>query len=325
MLHARLLGWIVLALDAPATSGVQLPAAVDGTLTNYSGGPNLCPTFAYLRIQKTGSTSLGQKILPTLAKKHGQKYVSHDHLEYNGANKAAEGCVVTTLRDPVERFLSEFTMARWAAREDSAALYSDQWDWHLKDFPVLLGMQTKRSIEDAFLDFLHSPHNPARNRQALYLLGFDRVACRLTCCGICEPGLPGQVHGGYPAHAYDWDRDHDALLARAKSHLLSLRAYSVTDCLAASMKPVGLALGWDPEESERMVSSVQFRQQNKTKVFGNMTAFFDTRGLASGGSTSWLTRINKDLESQIRKVNRVDDELLKFAKQQLWERHGIQC
>lgn len=331
-MHLCLLGWIILILSAPATKGVQVYAAPEVLRQNYSGGPNLCPTFAYLRIQKTGSTTLGQEIMPKLAKKYGQRHISHDHLEFNGANKAAHGCVVTTLRDPVERFLSEFTMARWAAREDSTALYSDQWDWYMKDFPFLMTVQLKHSIEDAFFDFLHSPSNPARNRQALYLLGFKRVACRLTCCGICESGPPGRKYGGYPAHMYNWDRDHDELLARAKNHLMSLRAYSITDCYADSMKAIGLALGWDPEVSKQMAISVHDRRQNKTKIFGNMTTFFNTaalehdnRPLQVYGGTSWLHNINRNIEAQIREKNRVDDELLKFAKQQLWERHGIKC
>ena len=61
---------------------------------------------------------------------------------------------------------------------------------------------------------------PRGNRQTLYLLGFQRVACNSTRCGgnacICNASQPG-----YPAITYDWDNDGTGLLESAKAHLRS--------------------------------------------------------------------------------------------------------
>lgn len=293
-------------------------------LTNDFGSATSCPRIAFLKIQKTGSSVLGDAIMPNLAKLYGQTSIGEHHFEFNHVNKAAPGCVFTMLRDPVERFFSEFTMLRSKSKlEGPGELTQDQWDWHANDLMELRSVQALKPISLAITAYLLSPNNPSRNRQALYLLGFDRVACRDTCCGVCSNHTFNGKKGGYPAHRYNWDRDHGELLARAKRNLLSLRAYGITECFPESMKVIGSALGWNPAITELLGSVIHLRKQDKSNLAKDLLGFDSVSAFHS--NSSWRHFVPSDLEAQVRKVNRVDNELVQFARQQFWERQGARC
>ena len=89
------------------------------------GPKQKCGQIVFIRIQKTGSTTFGEQVLPKMAHLYGQQYNSWSHLDFGGFRalarhyeKLAESdttigptCAVTWLRrNPVECFLSEFTM-----------------------------------------------------------------------------------------------------------------------------------------------------------------------------------------------------------------------
>merc|ERR1712232_747165 len=140
---------------------------------------------------------------------------------------------------------SEWGMLKSQVQQESLTLFQDQWDFHEKDLSWLRHLQADSNADDnaTMYEYLQSPRSPARNRQARYLLGFTRVCCR-GGIGLCEANEPC----GYPAFAYDWDRDHDKLLAQAKKHLSELRFFGLADCYMESMKFLPQASGWDPQE-----------------------------------------------------------------------------
>merc|ERR1719464_115679 len=71
---------------------------------------------------------------------------------------------------------------------DGEVLQQDQWDLPAKDLPWL--RETMGAAFEAGLkQYLETPANPALNRQARYLVGFERVPCEeQRCCGICSRG-----------------------------------------------------------------------------------------------------------------------------------------
>merc|ERR1719183_1188721 len=106
-----------------------------------------------------------------------------------------------------------------------------------------------------------------RNRQSLYLLGFDRVRCH-PLVGLdhaeCSDARPSFDHpegfSPVPATAYDWDSHFDALLARAKENFSRLAAFGFTECLEDSVVRMAPALHWE----ESFVRSV-VRKKNEAR------------------------------------------------------------
>merc|ERR1719373_1223267 len=135
-------------------------------------------------------------------------------------------------------------------KENSATLELDEWDFHTDDLPWV-GQMKSRPVADELQEYLSYPGNPTFNRQALYLLGFERVACSDRCCGICSRGDPGNS-----AREYDWHGRYDELLAKGKEALRSLRAFTVAECFPESMRAVAMSVGWNPDEAEAMASDV---------------------------------------------------------------------
>merc|ERR1719387_826510 len=96
------------------------------------------------------------------------------------ANRGAgAGCVVDFLRDPVERTISEFMFARAGnlADDPRSLMVQDQWDIHDHDMRNLTAIVRDKSLPEAWKRWIEYPHNPARNRQTMYLLGFERISC----------------------------------------------------------------------------------------------------------------------------------------------------
>merc|ERR1719464_2593360 len=151
----------------------------------------VCDKIAYIRPQRTGGSTLGDVIMPKMTSVNNQTQINTYHMEYRWAMATAPNCMVASLRDPVERFLSEYSMLK----DDSGAVEQDEWDFHAKEVPWLSDMKSLK-LADSYNEYMSSPANPAFNRQARYLLGFERVQCSERCCGICSHGEPG-----YPAYA----------------------------------------------------------------------------------------------------------------------------
>lgn len=280
-----------------------------------------------MRIQKTGSTTFGESIIPKMTAKHHQTGRGRFHMEYRGATAQPRACAVTVLRDPVERFMSEFAFARG---HEGFLMTQDQWDFADEDLPWLKQVQKMPNDTAALLEYLRSPRNPTRNRQALYLLGFDRVNCDRQCCGLCS-----RTHPGHPAHAYDWDKDHDVLLARAKEHLLGLRAFGVLDCYVDSVKVIAGELGWEPEEAADMAGKIHRRKQDKRRLLAGLlstsvsrvSAARHTAMLLNAGSAAglWRSALDPALRAEIDGLNRLDIELVDFARRQLYDRYKVNC
>ncbi|CAK0839848.1 unnamed protein product [Prorocentrum cordatum] len=297
---------------APPAQQVQLPER------------GLCEDVSFLRIQKTGSTSFGDAIINKMCKDSGMFHRAFWHMDYNIATQSSAGCVVTFLRDPVDRFISEFAMMR--GPEQNYTYGQDQWDYHVLDQPRMRELMTKQPVEDALREFVDWPGNAGRNRQALYLLGFKRVACNRGCCGLCtleyrrpgsDPGwfpiqvperavsnTPKQGAGGYPARQYSWEADHDSLLATTQANLLSLRAFGMTHCYEESLEVIAREVGWDPEKALRLAKG--------SRAFRASTSR-EAKAIKAKG---------KELAGDIRRLNRLDDELVSWALEQFRQRYG---
>lgn len=323
-------------LNVGVSSGVSL-----ASLDDQSGlrpGHKRCEIISYIRIQKTGGSTLGEHIMPAMGRAYHQRTRGTMHYEFRKAKEIAHDCMITMLRNPVERFMSEFAMSRGLGRWHQ---YEDQWDWHEQDLEELRSLHAIRNDSEALLAYLRAPSNPARNRQALYLLGFDRVRCNASRLppnsrrpashgtaglALCAEKPPY----GYPARAYDWDADHDALVARAKEQLLKTWTFGVADCFPHAIKAMARALHWDPEESYRMAVDVHTRDK---RVEMPATGTADTESIAPNSQMSssqgigdrWRDHIDQTVKEEIRNYNRVDEELVAFAKMKLYELHGLTC
>jgi len=231
------------------------------------------------------------------------------------------------LRDPVERFLSEFSMARGP---DKFHLDEWQWDWREKDLPRLheLQGQGKDGIHDggkAMVEYLNDPHNPTRNRQTLYLLGFDRIP------------------DGYPAKAYHWHKDRDKLLAQAKSHLVSLLGFGISDCYVDSIVALADRAGWNTKNALSLAKRIHSREQNREAalvqfILSSNHSFFASadkrpellQGEKGEAKHSWsrllrARHLDPKLEAAIREANSVDEELLAFARAEWYDRYRKRC
>mmetsp|Transcript_124101 Transcript_124101/g.386478 ORF Transcript_124101/g.386478 Transcript_124101/m.386478 type:complete len:141 (+) Transcript_124101:818-1240(+) len=118
------------------------------------------------------------------------------------------------------------------------------------------------------------------------------------------------------------------------------------------MRVIGEAFGWNGTAMDQIASVVHTRQSIKWDVMNDYykTAGAEPLSLLSGGhaerfaresargaqllrqwqgvdagSVLWRSFIHEDVAEEIRKVNRLDEELVAYARQLLYERHGIRC
>mmetsp|Transcript_59135 Transcript_59135/g.183424 ORF Transcript_59135/g.183424 Transcript_59135/m.183424 type:complete len:502 (+) Transcript_59135:32-1537(+) len=292
---------------------------------NASGGENVCKKVQLLAIQKTGTSTLYWHIIPDMTKRYQQIW-SMGHVNYwTVVDRGRADCAFTMLRDPVDRFLSEFTMARaWNGFE----LYGFEWDFHDDDLEWLRAIQKNPNVLEAMHEYLHSPKNPGRNRQTLYLLGFDRVpSCRQINRDSQTLQMCPEKERTYPARQYNWDENPDELLAIAKEHLLSLRAFGITDCYSESMRHIGAAMGWDPDATVEMAHNwhERFSQEDKRGLYLAWQPGFQKEYKWEEGVHTLTHFIDPELEEEIRRVNSLDVELVKFARQLLFERGLTSC
>lgn len=283
----------------------------------------VCDKIAHVRPQRTAGATLGEVIMPKMIAANNQSQINKYHMEMRWAKATAPNCMVASLRDPVERFMSEYSMFK----ENSGTLEMDEWDFHTNDMPWVRQMKS-RSLADGIEEYMSSPANPTFNRQARYLLGFERVACSERCCGICSHGNPG-----YPAYEYNFTANHEELLAKAKEALKSMRAFTIAECFPESMRAVALSVGWNPDEAEEMARQTKVGVRRNTAGLTDVSVGLGNTdllgriksGAAGGDSMPWSAVLPQGMAEKIREKNMVDAELLEYAKKLLFERHGITC
>merc|ERR1719379_1805087 len=132
-------------------------------------------------------------------------------------------------------------MLRSSNPVESNMLSEDQWDYTVEQLDLLNNIRTNPDEDKALLDFIYFPDSPSHNRQALYLLGYERVTCGgRDCCGICQKTNPD----AFPARVYNWDLNKDEVLETAKQHLKELLGFGITDCFEESIKAMAPKLDW---------------------------------------------------------------------------------
>jgi len=242
----------------------------------------------FLRIQKTGGTTFGERIASKFCGPESATCKWATHLDWATAIEDDwQGPVVTLLRDPVERTMSEFEFMRTA--DGNYSTRQAQWDF--RNFTWLNDVDTSPDGDAAFEEYLAGyPDNPSRNRQALYLLGFKKMVQNVP----------------YGEYTYDWDANHDSLVAQAKEHLEAMTAFGITDCFMASMSAFSQQLGWPEDEVLKLAKSVHARKSGKSRQ-------------------SWRSTLSQDVIDRIERLNDIDMELYSFAKQRFSQRFGQSC
>jgi len=241
------------------------------------------------------------------------------------------------LRDPVERKLSEFFML-WNIQQGPPQydnIAEEQWDVYGTDVAKLRVILQQSDVAKAFLDYLYFEANPSRNRQTMYLLGFNRVGCKDTLGCTAENESTGH---GYPGHQFDWDKDSEELLERAKTHLRELTAFGISDCFEDSVESIAREVGWDHDTIMTWIGeSNHWREQDpsiiekaaKLKASPSQELLepmeTDDTGLGETDHASWTSMVSKHVAKEIRTVNSVDVELLKYARELFQKNIGKEC
>eukprot|EP00415_Alexandrium_ostenfeldii_P004573 UN4573 len=198
-----------------------------------------------------------------------------------------------------------------------------QWDF-TDSLQWLKQVQVESSVERALGNFLEGHRQtPTRNRQALYLIGFDRDAVR----------RPGEL--------YDWDRNHTGLLELAKEHL-NQTLFGITDCYDTSLKVITEKLGWNTSKAVNLADHQRFRGKTDTRTHMSKTFWFTYSRLpdflnqtfANKTSTrfnhtrplnTWRGVMPPKLVNYIENWNSVDMELYEYALQLFKERYNKTC
>jgi hypothetical protein len=195
-----------------------------------------------LRIQKTGTTTFGDRIMNRQCAAHGIPCDVYWHIDWDWAAKLPyfkDRAIATWIRDPVERVFSEYQYVR-----NVGASQQVQWDYTPQQQKLV-------AKADTFEKFLNIPDNPASNRMTRYLLGFARprtVSCPRDCDPVWAQFLnkeelesPGsQIRVAKESGATD-----GTILMVAKQRLdKSIPLLGVTDCFDESLTLLGTQLGW---------------------------------------------------------------------------------
>lgn len=206
----------------------------------------------FLRIQKTGGSTFGEHILPHFCKAYTKKNCRGIlHEDWNIVEKAPR--IVTLLRDPVERTMSEFHFlkhAKWAF---------DQSQWDYGSVPKTAAQSLWKDIKDRNItSWLNSTMNPSVNRQTLYLAGF-KPPKRIPSLSTGEKVLLTK--------GIDWKKDGPELFERAKQHLASNKVvFGLADDYECSMKLFSNVFGWPADKVIARTRKLHVHRQNKTKL-----------------------------------------------------------
>eukprot|EP00746_Dinoflagellata_sp_MGD_P027559 gnl/MRDRNA2_/MRDRNA2_16505_c0_seq1.p1 gnl/MRDRNA2_/MRDRNA2_16505_c0~~gnl/MRDRNA2_/MRDRNA2_16505_c0_seq1.p1 ORF type:complete len:471 (+),score=80.61 gnl/MRDRNA2_/MRDRNA2_16505_c0_seq1:99-1511(+) len=222
--------------------------------------------LAFLRIQKTGSTSF-QVISsePCKLQKQPSCFFSI-HADWNLLMRFhPDRLLLTFFRDPVERLVSEFLylqnvmvegQIQWDYNPQMQLLVSQSRSAKVKCSETIPGFQCKYSAAE----FSALPGNPSNNRQLRYVLGFDRPDF-LNCPGRCHSPQDrqdlwesfernGGVSPGEAVNAALHDGVTSQMLLELAKHRLEheVDLFGIVECFNASMIYIGKLLGWNLEQ-----------------------------------------------------------------------------
>mmetsp|Transcript_97994 Transcript_97994/g.227247 ORF Transcript_97994/g.227247 Transcript_97994/m.227247 type:complete len:351 (-) Transcript_97994:408-1460(-) len=311
--------FLLLSLTAGALGLLDKPRLDPGSLfkaavSNLFGG---LPRVHLIRIQKTGSTTFGEKIMKRFCGQDAKECRWFWHLDYSQAQKEGDNLkLITLLRDPVERTLSEFFFVRsFQGRE---FVRQSQWDFRNDTWVDLV--QGADDDDEALRIFLRGyPSSPSRNRQALYLIGFK------------PRHWAPDTRMDYRWEPLDWDGRHGELLALAKRHLEETVAFGFTECFSTSVSVIAKALGWDAEEARQIAKDSHERRKGRAKVWLRPQNENHAVDLEAGPledqavDAEWRRLVRKDVVHEIEKLNSVDVELHEYALKRFRERFGKNC
>uniref|UniRef100_A0A7S1W0U2 Sulfotransferase domain-containing protein n=1 Tax=Alexandrium catenella TaxID=2925 RepID=A0A7S1W0U2_ALECA len=224
----------------------------------------------------------------------------HDDWSQVTENGTYHGSVVTLLRDPVERIMSEFFWLRGGDAESSRA------DWDFRNKTWLGIVQNATDVERAWDVYLHGDEkSPSRNRQTMYLLGF-------------RGGRTGEraYDGESPGAAYRWDHEPGKYVRWAMERLEAMKVYGITDCWTPSMRAVARQLGWDARAVEDFTAA-------STPEYGKHA--IDMSAPAKSVGSSWRRNLSRQKIFEIERLNKVDLMVFRKALSRFTERFGEAC
>lgn len=247
--------------------------------------------------------------------------VSHFQLNPSLAGRA----IITWLRDPVERVVSEYNYLKQVP-----AYVQPQWDYPPR-IQAALAFQKRLGrpeiLDISLSEFVSMRGNPANNRQTLYLLGFNRpeiFACKQNCgmedcdedCGnawdryLSHGGIePGEALG--QAVSGEDQVPAAELVYVAQSRLAyGVHVFGLVDCFDDSLRLMAHSLGWDPRKSAE-IGSMRFRAGGQD---GMMIP------VAKSNETTHRSQLSVQEIALIDRANALDISLHKFAHGLLRER-----
>jgi len=304
--------------SCPPCSGPSANVSVNVSASRSSAELVLREVFRregllFLRIQKTAGTTF-DRVLQTECPAAGAPVCgAYWHLEHNMITRNAKGrLIVTWLRDPVERLASEFA---YIQRMPEYQWQQPQWDYP-PELQSLLHLwrsppegTTGEELGPSVSSFAQIPRNPAKNRQALYLLGFDRP--NIFDCD--EVRVFGGTWSRWTAFRHAGGLDPGAalelalqqlgmaeLLAVAQSRLeKEIHLFGIADCFEASLALFSHTLGWDVHRANE-VAAVRYRANGSD--------------LPSQSASPWRSRLPAAAVEAIEAASSLDLALHKFAK-----------
>eukprot|EP00418_Pyrodinium_bahamense_P078862 CAMPEP_0179049454 /NCGR_PEP_ID=MMETSP0796-20121207/20220_1 /TAXON_ID=73915 /ORGANISM="Pyrodinium bahamense, Strain pbaha01" /LENGTH=325 /DNA_ID=CAMNT_0020745929 /DNA_START=99 /DNA_END=1076 /DNA_ORIENTATION=- len=277
----------------------------------------------FIRIQKNGGTTFDM-VMSRFCEGTRQRCWGGQHIDWSQAtdNGTWRGDVVTLLRDPVERTLSEFF---WLRTSDGF-LSANQSNWDFRNGTWLQSVQHEPNIEKALDIYLHGyKNNPSRNRQSLYLLGFRNGIWGAKGYAAEEPGA-----------VYKWDERAGPLFKRLCEHLDNLTVFGITECFKPSLKVIARKLGWNMTSVMDMAGSTRMRKYYKNRLTvseqeagAHGTQLQSARALLTTSKVSsdatWRSLLPKSIVYEIEQMNKMDMRLYKYAQQRFTERFGEKC
>eukprot|EP00927_Polykrikos_kofoidii_P031497 TRINITY_DN2706_c0_g1_i3.p1 TRINITY_DN2706_c0_g1~~TRINITY_DN2706_c0_g1_i3.p1 ORF type:complete len:465 (-),score=67.42 TRINITY_DN2706_c0_g1_i3:26-1420(-) len=245
----------------------------------------------FLRIQKTGTTTFANTATAQCSHFGVMKCDMYYHLDWNYVHSLVQldprRVIVTMLRNPVSRVISEATFLR------KHGAYAEQIQWDYTP-DILDRLQAWRDSNGSFAEFVSLPSNPANNREVRYILGFERPA--MLCCNTkCKPRWDEFLSAGgiAPGNVIDDAIKNSGanILDVAKYRLEhDINFFGLTECYESSLLIANQALQWDPAITQ---------------------SFSDKKPRSSGADYQGVT---SDEATAITKKNEFDMALLGFAK-----------
>jgi hypothetical protein len=290
----------------------SLPGAnrrAGGTATRAAPSRRLDgPTVTFLRIQKTGSTTLADDIMPRFCGASNHICYAKLHYDWNQARNADH--IVTMLRDPVERTVSEFHFLH----NNQWAFDQPQWDAFAHEDKAVSKKLWSAITNNDIITYLNTPQNPAVNRQTLYLAGFKPH--NVLWNGHQRPEiLLSDGRAAVVQDGIDWKRDGPEILDMAKNHLNSAKVtFGLTDSYECSMKLFSMALGWPMNGVLRVARNKHAYKQDKKK-FVYLLGTPEQNEAVSPAHDKWSDGLSKKVKKQIEEANAFDMQLYEYARQ----------